>query len=78
MIVEQAPETESLVVSEPQRIGVKVYVEDQETFDRARMIEVFHRWIQENRVSGTLIDVHDAAEADLHVAHQRLGALQLL
>ena len=47
------------VVSEPQRFGVKVFVEDQETFDRARMIQVFHRWIQEDRLPGMLIDVHD-------------------
>ena len=59
MSTQAAPEIESMVVSEPQRIGVKVFVEDQETFDRARMIEVFHRWIQEDRVPGTLIDVHD-------------------
>ena len=54
-----APVVESSVVSEPQRVGVKVFVEDQETFDRARMIEVFHHWIQEDRVPGILIDVHD-------------------
>ena len=59
MSTQAAPEIESLVVSEPQRIGVKVFVEDQETFDRARMIDVFHRWIQEDRVPGTLVDVHD-------------------
>ena len=59
MSIQEAPDIESLVVSEPQRIGVKVFVEDQETFDRARMIDVFHRWIQEDRVPGTLIDVHD-------------------
>ncbi len=59
MSIQAAPEIESLVVSEPQRIGVKVFVEDQDTFDRARMIDVFHRWIQEDRVPGTLIDVHD-------------------
>jgi hypothetical protein len=57
--IQAAPEAESPVVSEPQRIGVKVFVEDQEAFDRARMIEVFHRWIQEDRLPGTLIDVHD-------------------
>jgi hypothetical protein len=59
MSLQAAPEIESLVVSEPQRVGVKVFVEDQETFDRARMIDVFHGWIQEDRVPGTLIDVHD-------------------
>ena len=59
MSIQAAPEIESLVVSEPQRIGVKVFVEDQETFDRSRMIDVFHHWIQEGRVPGTLIDVHD-------------------
>ena len=35
MSIQAAPEIESLVVSEPQRVGVKVFVEDQETFDRA-------------------------------------------
>ncbi len=59
MSIQAAPEVESLVVSEPQRVGVKVFVEDQDVFDRARMIDVFHRWIQEDRVPGTLIDVHD-------------------
>ncbi len=54
-----APEVRSGVLSEPQRVGVKVFVEDQEAFDRARMIEVFHHWIQENRLPGTLVDVHD-------------------
>ena len=52
-------EVESLVVSEPQRVGVKIFIEDQGTLDRDRMIELFHRWIQENRLAGTLIDVHD-------------------
>ena len=59
MSTQAAPEVEAPVVSEPQRVGVKVFIEDQETFDRARMIEVFHRWIQENCLPGTLIDVHD-------------------
>ena len=52
MSIQAAPEAESPVVSEPQRVGVKVFVEDQEAFDRARMIEVFHRWIQEDRLPG--------------------------
>ena len=59
MSTQVGPEVGSRVVSEPQRVGVKVFVEDQEAFDRARMIEVFHRWIQEDRVPGTLVDVHD-------------------
>ncbi len=59
MSIQAAPEVESRVVSEPQRVGVKIFVEDQETFDRGRMIQVFHRWIQEDRLPGTLIDVHD-------------------
>lgn len=59
MSTELAPEVELRAVSEPERIGVKLFVEDQETFDRARMIKVFHRWIQESRLSGTLVDVHD-------------------
>jgi hypothetical protein len=59
MSIQAAPEVGSSVVSAPQRLGVKVFVEDQDAFDRARMIEVFHRWIQENRIPGTLIDVHD-------------------
>ena len=59
MSVEAAPEVESHAVSAPQRVGVKVFVEDQEAFDRARMIDVFHRWIQEDRLTGTLVDVHD-------------------
>ncbi len=59
MSSQAAPDVESPVVSEPQRVGVKVFVKDQETFDRARMIDVFHSWIQEGRVPGTLIDVHD-------------------
>ncbi len=59
MSTQAAAGLESRVLSEPQRVGVKVFVEDQEAFDRARMIEVFHKWIQENRIPGTLIDVHD-------------------
>ena len=59
MSVEAAPEVESHAISAPQRVRVKVFVEDQEAFDRARMIDVFHRWIQEDRLPGTLIDVHD-------------------
>ena len=59
MSTQAATELESRAVSEPQRVGVKVFVEDQESFDRGRMIEVFHRWIQEDRLSGLLIDVHD-------------------
>jgi len=59
MRTQSATEPESRVVSEPQRVGVKVFLEDQESFDRGRMIEVFHRWIQEDRLTGTLIDVHD-------------------
>jgi len=59
MSIQAAPEVGSRVVAVPQRLGVKVFVEDQDAFDRARMIEVFHRWIQENRIPGTLIDVHD-------------------
>ena len=59
MSTQVAPEVGSRVLSEPQRVGVKVFVEDQEAFDRARMIEVFHRWIQEDRLPGTLVDVHD-------------------
>ena len=59
MSTQVAPEVGSRVLSAPQRVGVKVFVEDQEAFDRARMIEVFHRWIQEDRLPGTLVDVHD-------------------
>ncbi len=59
MSTQVAAEVGSRVLSEPQRVGVKVFVEDQETFDRARMIEVFHHWIQEDRLPGTLVDVHD-------------------
>ena len=75
MSTQAAAEPESRVVSEPQRIGVKIFVEDQGSFDRSRMIEVFHRWIQEDRLSGTLIDVHDYTHVPggpgvLLVAHQ--------
>ncbi len=59
MSTQVAPDVRSRVLSAPQRVGVKVFVEDQEAFDRARMIEVFHRWIQEDRLPGTLVDVHD-------------------
>ena len=59
MSTQAAPEVESRIVSEPQRVGVKIFVEDQEGFDPGRMIQVFHRWIQEDRLPGTLIDVHD-------------------
>ncbi len=59
MSTQVAPDVASRVLSAPQRVGVKVFVEDQEAFDRARMIEVFHRWIQEDRLPGTLVDVHD-------------------
>jgi hypothetical protein len=59
MSIQAAPEVGSRVLSEPQRVGVKVFIEDQKAFDRPRMIEIFHRWIQEDRIPGTLIDVHD-------------------
>jgi hypothetical protein len=59
MNLQAAPEVDSRVVSAPQRVGVKIFVEDQEGFDRNRMIAVFHKWIQEDRIPGTLIDVHD-------------------
>jgi len=59
MSTQAAAGLESRVLSEPQRVGVKVFVEDQDAFDRARMIDVFHRWIQEDRIPGTLVDVHD-------------------
>ncbi len=59
MSTQAALEVELRAVSEPRRFGVKVFVENQETFDRAGMIEIFHRWIQEDRLRGTLIDVHD-------------------
>lgn len=59
MSLQAAPEVDSRVVSAPQRVGVKIFVEDQEAFDRNRMIAVFHKWIQEERIPGTLIDVHD-------------------
>ena len=59
MTTQVAPIAEDRVVSEPQRVGVKLFVEHQEMFDRRRIIELFHRWIQENRIPGTLIDVHD-------------------
>ena len=75
MSTQATAELESRAVSEPQRVGVKVFVEDQESFDRARMIEVFHRWIQEDRLPGTLIDVHDythvpGGPGTLLIAHQ--------
>ena len=75
MSTQAAAEIESQVVSEPQRVGVKIFVEDQESCGRSRMIEVFHRWIQEDRLSGTLIDVHDYTHVPggpgvLLVAHQ--------
>ncbi len=59
MTTQAAPEAEAPVLSEPQRLGVKLFLQDQEMFDRDRMIELFHRWIQEDRLPGTLIDVHD-------------------
>ena len=75
MSTQAAAELEGRVVSEPQRVGVKLFVEDQESFDRSQMIELFHRWIQEDRLSGTLIDVHDYTHVPggpgvLLVAHQ--------
>ena len=59
MTTQAAPEVDGRVVSEPQRLGVKMFLDDPNAFDRDRMIEIFHRWIQENRLAGTLIDVHD-------------------
>ncbi len=59
MSTQATTEVESRVISEPQRVGVKIFIEDQGALDRDRMIEVFHRWIQEDRLRGTLVDVHD-------------------
>ena len=75
MSTQAAAEAESRVVSPPQRVGVKVFLENQESFDRDRVIAVFHRWIQEDRLPGTLIDVHDYTHVTggpgvLLVAHQ--------
>jgi hypothetical protein len=59
MSTQATAELESRVVAAPQRVGVKVFFEDQDSFDRDRMIALFHRWIQEDRLPGTIIDVHD-------------------
>lgn len=49
----------TLAVAPPERLAVKLYVADPETFDRQRPIEIFHRWIQEDAIPGLPIDVHD-------------------
>jgi hypothetical protein len=59
MSPQAASDVESPVASELQRVGVKVFLEGQKAFDGTRMIGMFHRWIQEDRLPGTLIDVHD-------------------
>ena len=41
------------------RIGLKLYVEDPDVIDLVDLIPVFHRWIQNDCVEGTLIDVAD-------------------
>ncbi|MEK6235986.1 MAG: hypothetical protein N2C14_14860 [Planctomycetales bacterium] len=42
-----------------QHINVKLFVDGESTFDSARFIEVFHRWIAEDALEELLIDVAD-------------------
>lgn len=43
----------------PQRISVKLFVDNPETVHLPAVIPVFHRWIQQGAVEGLLIDVAD-------------------
>ena len=52
-------------MDELQRIGVKFYARDPESIDLSSFIPVFHEWIQQHKVEGTLIDVADYT----HVPH---------
>lgn len=43
----------------PQRIKVKLFVQDPAAVDLPAFIPLFHHWIQEQRVEGLLLDVAD-------------------
>lgn len=47
------------ITAPPARLGVKLFIEDPASFDRDRLIALFHQWIQKDRLDGGLIDVHD-------------------
>ena len=54
----------------PQRLSAKYAVTDPDAVDLPALIPVFHRWIQEHRVDGVLIDV-----ADYKHVHQGPGIM---
>jgi hypothetical protein len=43
------------------RIGVKIFAQDPGRVELEKAVPVFHRWIQEHRVPGILVDVADYA-----------------
>lgn len=46
-------------VSQLQRIGLKLFVGDSSSFALGELVPIYHRWIQQHTVEGTLIDVAD-------------------
>ena len=62
MSIQAAPEIESQVVSAPQRIGVKVFVEDQEAFDRT--LELYPDFAREIRRISEERTTRNTAEDD--------------
>jgi len=46
-------------VSQLQRIGLKLFVAKEASFELHELVPVYHRWIQQGAVEGMLIDVAD-------------------
>lgn len=46
-------------VSQLQRIGLKLFIDDSSSFALRELVPVYHRWIQQHVVEGVLIDVAD-------------------
>lgn len=46
-------------VSQLQRVGLKLFVDDSSSFALRELVPIYHRWIQQHVVEGVLIDVAD-------------------
>lgn len=69
-------------LSEVQRVGVKLFLEDPSALDLPALVPVFHGWIQRSAVPGLLIDVADYAHVPggpgiMLIAHEADYALDL-
>ena len=46
-------------MSDLQKVGLKVFLREPKRIEPGEFIPIFHRWIQERKIEGTLIDVAD-------------------